>query len=50
MEMSKIYKLTYFPVQALGEPIRWLLIWGNLKFEDYRINRDDWIPKLKPSK
>nr|WEU54066.1 glutathione s-transferase sigma-1 [Protohermes costalis] len=41
-------KLTYFPVTALGEPIRFLLSYGGVKFEDFRFNREDW-PKLKPS-
>lgn len=43
------YKLTYFPVKALGEPIRFLLSYGGVEFEDIRFNRDDW-PKLKPGK
>ncbi|XP_076287866.1 glutathione S-transferase-like [Lasioglossum baleicum] len=41
------YKLTYFPVSALGEPIRFLLSYGEAEFEDYRFDRKDW-PKLKP--
>ncbi|XP_078037760.1 uncharacterized protein LOC144470457 [Augochlora pura] len=41
------YKLTYFPVSALGEPIRFLLSYGGAEFEDYRFERKDW-PKLKP--
>lgn len=47
-KMAPTYKLTYFPIEALGEPIRWLLSYGNLEFEDIRINREDW-PKIKPS-
>ncbi|EEB14151.1 glutathione S-transferase, putative [Pediculus humanus corporis] len=46
--MSPKYKLIYFPVTALGEPIRFLLSYGNLEFEDYRFKREDW-PKIKPS-
>ncbi|XP_003703954.2 uncharacterized protein LOC100881165 [Megachile rotundata] len=41
------YKLTYFPVKALGEPIRFLFSYGGVEFEDFRFNREDW-PKLKP--
>ena len=41
------YKLTYFPVKALGEPIRFLFSYGGVEFEDYRFDREDW-PKLKP--
>lgn len=48
--MAPKYKLTYFPLQALGEPVRFLLVYGNLDWEDNRINRDDWLTKLKPSK
>ncbi|XP_076656366.1 uncharacterized protein LOC143361011 [Halictus rubicundus] len=41
------YKLTYFPVTALGEPIRFLLSYGGAEFEDYRFDKKDW-PKIKP--
>lgn len=42
------YKLTYFNVKALGEPIRFLLSYGGQEFEDVRFESEDW-PKLKPS-
>lgn len=42
------YKLTYFPVAALGEPIRFLFNYAGIPFEDDRFNRDDW-PKIKPT-
>ncbi|XP_012269130.2 glutathione S-transferase-like [Athalia rosae] len=42
------YKLTYFPIKGLAEPIRFLLSYGSVEFEDVRVNREDW-PKLKPS-
>ncbi|CAH1707715.1 unnamed protein product [Chironomus riparius] len=42
------YKVFYFNVKALGEPLRFLLSYGNLPFEDVRISRNDW-PALKPS-
>jgi hypothetical protein len=32
------YKLTYFTSQAIGEGIRMLLSYGNIEFEDVRIN------------
>lgn len=42
------YKLTYFPITALAEPIRFLLNYADIEFEDVRFDRKDW-PKLKPS-
>lgn len=44
--MPAKYKLTYFPVTALGEPIRFLLAYGNLEFDDVRFDRADW-PEIK---
>lgn len=43
------YKLTYFNVKALAEPMRFLMTYGNIDFEDVRISNDDW-PAVKPSK
>jgi prostaglandin-H2 D-isomerase / glutathione transferase len=40
------YKLFYFNITALAEPIRFLLSYGNLDFEDNRIESADW-PKFK---
>jgi glutathione S-transferase len=42
------YKLTYFNITGLGEPIRFLLSQSGIKFEDVRIEFEDW-PKLKSS-
>ncbi|EFN62037.1 Glutathione S-transferase [Camponotus floridanus] len=42
------YKLTYFPIQALAEPIRFLFSYGGTEFIDYRFDRADW-PKIKPT-
>lgn len=36
------YKLTYFNLKALGEPIRFLLKYGKIDFEDVRIEIEDW--------
>ncbi|GFG30349.1 hypothetical protein Cfor_10064 [Coptotermes formosanus] len=46
--MAQAYKLTYFNVKATGEPIRFLLSYGGIEFEDYRIEREQW-PQIKPS-
>lgn len=46
--MAPTYKLTYFNVKALAEPIRFLLSYGGIEFEDVRFEREDW-PELKPN-
>lgn len=46
-EMSTT-KLIYFPLKGVGEPIRWLLKYGNIEYEDILIGFDDW-PKIKPT-
>lgn len=43
------YKLTYFNLTGLAEPIRFLLSYLNIDFEDVRFERDQW-PSIKPSK
>nr|WMM91886.1 GSTs1 [Paracoccus marginatus] len=40
------YKLTYFPIKALGEQIRFLLSYGGVDFIDDRFDENDW-PKIK---
>ncbi|XP_034951752.1 glutathione S-transferase-like [Chelonus insularis] len=40
------YKLTYFNITGLGEPIRFILHYGGIKFEDVRISFEEW-PKIK---
>ncbi|KAL3990540.1 Glutathione S-transferase P [Acanthocheilonema viteae] len=40
------YKLTYFPIRGLAEPIRLLLVDQNIKFTDDRVNKSDW-PAIK---
>jgi hypothetical protein len=47
--MAPTYKLTYFNVKALAEPIRFLLSYGGVEFEDYRFEKEEW-PQLKPCK
>lgn len=43
------YKVMYFNVKALAEPLRFLLSYGGLEFEDVRVEKDEWAA-LKPSK
>ncbi|CAH1163515.1 unnamed protein product [Phaedon cochleariae] len=40
-------RLHYFDMPGQGEPIRMMLTYGNIPFEDVRISRDDW-PELRP--
>uniref|UniRef100_A0A6P7GHN4 glutathione transferase n=1 Tax=Diabrotica virgifera virgifera TaxID=50390 RepID=A0A6P7GHN4_DIAVI len=46
--MAHTYKVRYFNFTARGEPIRMLLSYGEIPFEDERIAREDW-PKIKPT-
>ncbi|KAK6633935.1 hypothetical protein RUM44_004542 [Polyplax serrata] len=46
--MAPKYKVTYFNFTGLGEPIRYLLAYGNFDFEDNRFEMADW-PKIKPT-
>lgn len=44
-----VYKLFYFNITALAEPIRMLFSYGKVEFEDIRISNEEW-PALKESK
>ncbi|GLG96501.1 Glutathione S-transferase alpha-4, putative [Gryllus bimaculatus] len=46
--MAPQYKFTYFDFRALGEFIRFLFKYGDIDFEDNRLDPNEW-PKLKPS-
>jgi len=46
--MAPTYKLYYFNIRALAEPIRYLLAYGGITYEDVRVERADW-PTLKPT-
>ncbi|KAK7791572.1 hypothetical protein R5R35_002862 [Gryllus longicercus] len=40
--MAPKYKVTYFNLMALGEPIRYILSQGGVEFEDDRIEKEEW--------
>ncbi|XP_070498601.1 glutathione S-transferase-like [Chironomus tepperi] len=40
------YKIQYFNVKALAEPLRFLLSYKNIPFDDVRIQKEDW-PEIK---
>lgn len=40
------YKLWYFNITGLGEPIRYILSYNNVPFEDKRLSFEEW-PKYK---
>ncbi|XP_049947215.1 glutathione S-transferase-like [Schistocerca serialis cubense] len=46
--MAPKYKLTYFPIMGLAEPIRFLLSYGKTEFEDVRCEMEKW-PSMKES-
>jgi len=39
-------KLVYFDIEGVAEPVRLVLVLGNIPFEDYRVKFSDW-PQLK---
>jgi len=44
--MTETYKLTYFNIRGLAEPIRMMFAVAGVPFEDVRVSKDDW-PELK---
>lgn len=48
-KMAPKYKLSYFTIKGLGEPIRYLLSYGNIEFEDVRYDFDTWTSSVKKS-
>lgn len=48
--MAPKYKLTYFNLRGLAEPVRFMLSYMEEDFEDVRIERDNNWGALKPCK
>lgn len=48
-DMAPNIKVTYFNIRGLAETIRLLLKYGEIEFEDNRIQSEDWAA-LKASK
>ncbi|OUC40413.1 glutathione S-transferase protein [Trichinella nativa] len=46
--MAPLYKLSYFDVRGLSEPIRLLFHDQKIEFIDHRFDRNEW-PKIKPT-
>ncbi|XP_047108255.1 glutathione S-transferase-like [Schistocerca piceifrons] len=45
--MAPKYKLFYFPIRVIAEPIRFILAYVGAEYEDIRVEWADW-PSLKP--
>nr|AVC68799.1 glutathione S-transferase 2 [Subpsaltria yangi] len=45
--MPSKYKLTYFTLRGLAEPIRYILAYRNIEFEDIRLDLDTWNSSVK---
>lgn len=45
--MAPVYKLNYFNYMGLVEPVRYLLAYGNIQYENIFISDAEWIKKQK---
>lgn len=48
MAQEPTYKLCYFDLKGLAEPIRLMFAYGGINYEDVRIQSEEW-PTIKPS-
>lgn len=46
-KMAPVYKLNYFNYMGLVEPVRYLLAYGNIQYENIVISDAEWIKKQK---
>lgn len=45
--MDNCYKLTYFNLRGIGEPIRMLFKYAEVSFDEVQINAGDWYEVKK---
>lgn len=46
---NSVFKLRYFNIKGLAEPIRFVLAYVGQEYQDIRVTQEDW-PAIKPSK
>lgn len=46
---NPVFKLTYFNIKGLGEPIRYIFAYAGQSYEDFRVSNEEW-PSIKPSR
>ena len=45
--MSANYRLEYFNVRGIAEPIRWMFAYANQQYEDVRFEKEAWPARKK---